>query len=206
MSLKSLSNAGDRKASNQPTVGKRLKINGNKYRIHPVYNLYGANKQGEVIHIARQVPLKGNDNNTGYLSTKVRGSGNRKQTGVFIHRFIYECYNGLIPDGMVIDHVNDDKQDNRLHNLQLVTQQQNCKKSAANRDSSFFANYDRRKCVNAINVETNETTHYNSINAAHKHHGINSGIIYMCCQGTRKSGTSKKDGCRYKFEYAKNSD
>ena len=27
-------------------------------------------------------------------------------------RFIFECYNGLIPEGMEIDHINDIKDDN----------------------------------------------------------------------------------------------
>ena len=33
-----------------------------------------------------------------------------------VHRFVYECFNGIIPDGKVIDHVNNIKDDNRLCN------------------------------------------------------------------------------------------
>ena len=47
-----------------------------------------------------------------------------------VHRFIWECFNGIIPDDKVIDHINNDKEDNRLCSLQLITQQNNCKKSA----------------------------------------------------------------------------
>ena len=38
-----------------------------------------------------------------------------------VHRFVWECYNGIIPDGKVINHINNDKEDNRLCNLQLMT-------------------------------------------------------------------------------------
>ena len=63
----------------------------------------------------------------------------KEKKTTFVHRFIWECFNGLIPEGKVIDHINNDKKDNRLCNLQIMTQQQNCKKSAKNRDYSFAA-------------------------------------------------------------------
>ena len=200
-----LSEAGNGKAGNQPIVGKRIKINGNKYRIHPVYNLYAGNRQGEVIHISKSVPMKGNYLDTGYLKVKVRGSGDKKQTTVYVHRFIYECYNGVIPDGMVIDHINDIKDDNRVKNLQLMTPQHNSKKAAKNRDySNQAANFKNVRRIKATNLETNEVSYYNSLYATQQHLGVNAGTARMCCQGMkyRKSSISKKDGCKYAFEYA----
>lgn len=35
------------------------------------------------------------------------------------HRFIWQCFNGIIPEGLVIDRINDNRDDNRLQNLQL---------------------------------------------------------------------------------------
>ena len=129
MAEKSSFIAGDGKSSSRPRVGKmKLFINGKKYWIHPHFNLYAGNKYGEVIHISKFVPMKGNDHYSGYLKVMVRGSEDRKQTTVYAHRFIYECYHGVIPEGMVIDHINDNKKDNRLCNLQLMTQQQIAKK------------------------------------------------------------------------------
>ena len=109
----------------------------------------------------------------------------------------------------MIDHINNDKEDNRLCNLQLVTQQENCKKSAKNRDYTFVAdNHKNKKCVKAINIGANEVSHYNSMYAVQQHLQINAGIVKMVCEGINncKSGTSKKDGKSYKFEYIKKED
>jgi hypothetical protein len=44
----------------------------------------------------------------------------------FAHRIIWEMHNGRIPKGLVIDHINGIRSDNRLENLRLCTESQNC--------------------------------------------------------------------------------
>ena len=39
---------------------------------------------------------------------------------------IWEAFNGEIPDGMEIDHINTVRNDNRLENLRVVTHKENC--------------------------------------------------------------------------------
>lgn len=45
-----------------------------------------------------------------------------------VHRIVYGWYNRVVPTGMVIDHINSNKLDNRLENLQLFTPKQNINK------------------------------------------------------------------------------
>lgn len=42
-----------------------------------------------------------------------------------VQRIVYESFNGQIPTGMQVNHINEDKTDNRLENLNLMTPEQN---------------------------------------------------------------------------------
>ena len=160
-----------------------IEINDCVFRIHPVYNLNAANENGEFIHIIKKVPSKGVKHWIGYFKCNVRKYGERQKT-YWVHRFVWECFNGLIPEGKQIDHINDVKDDNRLCNLQLVTPQENCNKSAKNRDYTFVAgNHKNKKCVKATNIETNEPLYFNSMYAVNQHLGINQGIVKKICEG-----------------------
>ena len=181
----------------------------NDCTIHPVYDLYAGSKDGNIINIIKRVPHKGNKTHRGYLNFYMRKHGQSGQKAYQVHRFVWECFNGIIPEGKVIDHINNDKEDNRLCNLQLMTQQQNCKKSAKDRDNTFTAyNHEYRRCVKAINKDTGEISHFNSLYSVQQHIGINAGIVKMVCEGLNncKPGISKKDGCSYTFEYVKQDD
>lgn len=62
----------------------------------------------------------------------VRLGGKRRQAYQYAHRLIWELANGPIPSGLQIDHVNGRKTDNRLRNLDLVTQSENVRRALAN--------------------------------------------------------------------------
>lgn len=68
--------------------------------------------------------LKPQDNGIGYLQVVLCKNGKRKS--FYIHRLVYETFIGPIPKGMVVNHLNEDKRDNRLVNLEVTTQKQNC--------------------------------------------------------------------------------
>ena len=70
----------------------------------------------------------------GYIAPALTAKGyyrfgyyiNGKRTPMYVHRFIWEAFNGPIPDGMTIDHIDNDRTNNRLDNLRLLTHAENC--------------------------------------------------------------------------------
>ena len=177
----------------------KIIINNCVYKTHPIYALYASSRDGSIIHIIKQKPYFGNKDRHGYLNCMVRKHGQSGQKHFRCSRFIYECFNGVIPKGKVIDHKNDDKEDNRLCNLELMTQQQNCKKSIKNR--STFNTHKNRRSVKSTNKETKEINYYFSMYSAEQHLNINGKQIQDVCCGIQKSAQSKNDGKWYKFEY-----
>lgn len=63
----------------------------------------------------------------GYRVVSIRNGNTKMQCRV--HRIVWIAEHGVIPDGYVIDHINNDKQDNRLCNLQLLTAAENSTKA-----------------------------------------------------------------------------
>ena len=47
----------------------------------------------------------------------------------WVHRFIWEAFNGTIPADCEIDHIDNNRSNNRLDNLQLLTHAENMSKS-----------------------------------------------------------------------------
>lgn len=59
----------------------------------------------------------------GYLVTSLPNNG--KRTYYLVHRAVYETFNGEIPEGKVINHIDGDKQNNWVSNLECVTAKEN---------------------------------------------------------------------------------
>jgi hypothetical protein len=61
----------------------------------------------------------------GYKKFNATDQALGKRVNVKAHRFVWEYFNGPIPDGLQIDHINRDKTDNRLVNLRAVSASEN---------------------------------------------------------------------------------
>lgn len=85
-----------------------------------------------------------------------------------------------------------------------MTHQENCLKSAKNRDYTFVKNnYKSKNQIKAKNLSTQEVFYFNSMYSVQKELGINHDIVKMVCEGLDncKSGRSKFDDYWYRFEY-----
>lgn len=61
-------------------------------------------------------------NNTGHLYIRI---GGRKQPRRMLHRIVWEAFNGPIPEGMVVRHLDGNPGNNNLQNLSIGTQVDN---------------------------------------------------------------------------------
>lgn len=61
-------------------------------------------------------------------STTKKANGQRKTYTILMHRFIMNA-----PKGLQVDHINGDTLDNRRHNLELVTPEENLRREGLRR-------------------------------------------------------------------------
>ena len=89
------------------------------------YSKYEVFEDGKIWSYSRNKFLKTQTNQKGYqLITLIDNEGIKKLYQV--HRVIYESVTGEpIPEGMQINHINEDKSDNRFCNLNLMTPKEN---------------------------------------------------------------------------------
>jgi len=93
-------------------------------QIHPEEGRISRTFKSGKVHFSVGSPQK-----DGYLQIQIDGKL------ICVHRIIYEHVHGPIPDGLVIDHINRDRQDNRIENLRLVTISTNSHNSGPRKDS-----------------------------------------------------------------------
>jgi len=142
-------------------------INNNEWREIPLYeNRYIINKNGIIKSLLTNKNLEENISkkyDTYKMVKLVDNNGKRK--GYLIHRLVYQSFNGEINANMVIDHINQNKQDNRLENLRMITQSENvknCNKNISNNNNLFQSNSNfvnistKYKCYDFSNYSINE--------------------------------------------------
>src|SRR5579875_3891234 len=69
---------------------------------------------------------------------------NRNNATIYLnmHKIIYEHHNGKVLEGKDIDHINNDKLDNRKENLQVLTKSENIKKAKQSKTTHPYIYFD----------------------------------------------------------------
>lgn len=106
-----------------------------------------------------------------------------KRPCVQLHRDIYEYYYGLIPQGYVIHHIDNNPSNNNIENLQLMLWGEHARQIMINSNPYKASIAKSRKAV--INLTTNEI--FISIAEASRKYGIKDSSIGCVCRGTRKT-------------------
>ena len=99
----------------KPKGTKHLKYKGKTTK-------YYINKNGDVFN-KHGDPIKPFLSSSGYLMVSVQINGIRKH--MYIHRAVAETFIATIPDNMEVNHINRDKLDNNVFNLEIVTHHEN---------------------------------------------------------------------------------
>lgn len=67
----------------------------------------------------------------------------------FVHRIVWMAFNGDVGDGLFLDHINGNRQDNRIDNLRVVTKRENAmnrKGANSNSKSGIRGVYFHKRC------------------------------------------------------------
>ena len=91
------------------------------------FYIYELGEEGQYIKVPIRIKRKG--------CKKVSNTYKYKLRTIPLHRAIYAWFKGEVPEGMVVDHINNKHEthyDNRPENLQLLTQAENVAKEERN--------------------------------------------------------------------------
>ena len=120
--------------------------------------------------------------------------GNHIRKYPTVHRLVYETFHGKIEEGMEVDHINNDKLDNSLANLQLLTKYENGVKR-----SKDWA-YERQNVYKVYDYNTNHEEILKTTDIMNKYGISNITIFKMGISGARSSKQLKTRGIDIRIE------
>lgn len=89
--------------------------------------LYEASDDGQVRSLPRNTTsgklLNQRTQNKGYYTVTICKNGKRKDR--LVHRLVWEAFNGMVPNGYEVNHIDENKANNALSNLELLTHREN---------------------------------------------------------------------------------
>lgn len=136
---------------------EKILFDENEWKYIPNYeNRYIISKEGSIKSLITNKMLENNyilDFEQSYISIKLTNiNGHRKSH--YLHRLVYLTFKGEIHENMVIDHIDQNKFNNKLENLRMITSSENSK-----------------NCVKVYKDVSNELLNHNFINIGNKYKG-----------------------------------
>ena len=102
------------------------------FKKHPIFSNYVGSSYGRVFSKTSRKEILYVPDKDGYL--KVMLYKNRFRRNYRVHRFIYECFNGIISNGLTVDHLDFTRDNNSIENLESVTIKENCIRRSCRKD------------------------------------------------------------------------
>lgn len=126
--------------------------------------------------------LKGQDVWNGYLRVTLSKKGRTKLFAV--HRLVAQTFLENPKNLPVVNHINGDRTDNRIENLEWVTFKENSRRSAEVRKTDRY---------NSIKVKDNQGNTFNSYREAGRFWGLNPNTVKRDVLGKTKYSEQQKD-------------
>lgn len=120
----------------------------------------------------------GSKHKNGYVVVALRRQGIVKK--YYLHRVIWETVFGEIPTGFDVHHINGDKTDNKISNLELINWYKHINKHTNNNDVNELN--DRKRPVIQMTLDGTIVAEYPSLYATQKNDFTLSGVS-RCCNG-----------------------
>jgi len=133
-------------------------------------------------------------NKNGYQRIKLKIL--KKEVG--IHTLVYEHFKGDIPIGYIVDHIDENKSNNHITNLQILTQSENIKKTC-----NINSNHKQTVNIETTNLNTNEVLVFTNKEQFYKHYKITYSY-YTYHSYKSKDGTIILNNVPYKINEIKN--
>ena len=156
---------------------KTMQFNNTSFKEIPGFNgKYFISKNGDILSLVTGRPKirKPVKSRNGYYFVRLVVEYGKQKT-FQVHRLVVKTYileSDKWPKDKVTDHINGNKTDNRLENLELVTNQENIRRAFA-----LGGYINKYTPVKARNWETKETILFESCNACERHIGLHKDLI-----------------------------
>ena len=148
-------------------------------------------QNGSLVTVKEKI-LKPRLSNKGYYQVALWKNSIPKRC--LVHRLVWEAFNGTIPEGLQVNHINEIKTDNRLENLNLMTPKENSNWGTRNERQAKKLS----KVVSQFTLDGILVKEYASAMKAERETGFNNGNIVNCCNGNQKTAYG------YKWKYKEN--
>lgn len=152
--------------------------------------IYQVSNLGRVKRVTTGRILKSYKDRGGYLRVDLCKSGKRKNHK--IHRLVAQAFIPNPDNKLQVNHIDENKTNNSVDNLEWVTAKENCNHGTHNERSSRT----RSIPMIAINIKTGESTNFNSGKECARQLGLDHSNITDVLKGRRKQTGG------YIFEYA----
>lgn len=138
----------------------------------------------------------------GYLRCLLNKNGQQKH--VLVATAVWTAFNGPIPEGMEVNHIDEDKSNNRLDNLNLMTRKENVNwGTGTKRQQEKMINGKLSKRVYRYDLNGNLLKIYESLSEVNRQEHFSIGNISMACRGIFRKHGNEAYGSLWFYEKEK---